>query len=95
MKTTKINGRLTFEEKETVLLFDYAEKKWIMDTTVMKHYNKAVKQGWKQKSQYVYDDGVVCGGAFEAPAHAITIRGAEKRKMSDKQMSNLFGDEED
>jgi hypothetical protein len=61
----------------------------------MKHYNRAIKQGWVQTAQCVYDDNTVCGGTFEAPGHAITIRGAEKRKMSDKQMNNLFGDEDE
>ena len=94
MKTIKINGRLTSEEKETILLFDYIEKKWKMDTTVMKHYNKAKKQSWEQTSEYVYDDDTVCGGTFEAPDYAVTIRSTTKKQMTEKQMGNLSGDEE-
>ena len=67
-----------------------------MDSTVPKHFNKAKKQGWTQTAEFVYDDGQVCGGAFEAPARAITIRSTEKKQLSEKQMGNLFsGDDED
>jgi hypothetical protein len=95
METTKINCRLSTEEKETVLVYDSIDKKWIMDTTVSKHYNKAKRQGWLQTDEYVYEDGTVCGGAFEAPARAITIRGTEKKQMSEKQLRNLSGDDEE
>jgi hypothetical protein len=95
MKTIKINGQLTAEEREVALVYNYADKKWIMDTTVLKYYNKAKKQGWAQIAEYVYKDGAVCGGVFEAPGYAITIRGAEKRKMTDKQLENLVADDED
>lgn len=97
MEKIKVNARLTTEERETVLVYDNIDKKWLMDTTVPKHLNKAKKQGWTQTAEYVYDDGTVCGGAFEAPAKAITIRDPNKKRvMSEKQMQNLFGrDEED
>ena len=95
METIKLTTRLSAEERETVLVYDNIDKKWFMDTTVPKHANKAKKQGWTQTSEFVYEDGTVCGGAFEAPARAITIRNAEKKQMSEKQMGNLFGDDED
>lgn len=95
METIKMTTRLSAEERETVLVYDNIDKKWLMDTTVPKHANKAKKQGWTQISEFVYEDGTVCGGAFEAPARAITIRNAEKKQMSEKQMGNLFGDDED
>ena len=95
MKTIKVAARLTAEERETVLVYDSIDKMWRMDTTVSKHFNKANKQGWNQTVEYVYDDGNICGGAFEAPARAITIRNAEKKQMSEKQMGNLIGDDED
>jgi hypothetical protein len=95
MDIIKLPTRLTSEEKEVHLCYDYVEKKWIMDTVVMKYYNKAKQQGWIQTAEYVYEDGAVCGGAFEAPARAITIRNAEKKQMSEKQMGNLVGDDED
>ena len=95
MKTTKINTKLSNEERETVLIYNSADKKWIMDTTVLKHANKACKQGWTQTSEYVYEDGAVCGGTFEAPARAITIRNTEKKQMSEKQMGNLPSEDDE
>ena len=95
MKTIRINSRLTLEERETILVYDSVDKAWRMDTTGPKHANRAKKQKWKQIAEYVYDDGVVCGGIFEAPDRSITIRNSEKRQMSDKQMENLFKEDED
>jgi hypothetical protein len=95
MKIVKINGKLGTDEREVVLLFDYTSKKWNMDTTVMKYYNKAKKQGWAQIKEYVYDDGTVCGGVFEAPERSVTIRNTEKKQMSEKQMGNLFDNEDE
>ena len=57
--------------------------------------NKAKKQGWTQTAEYVYEDGMVCGGAFEAPQRAITIRNAEKKQMTEKQMGNLCSDDDE
>lgn len=95
METIRVNTRLSTEERETVLVYDNMDKVWLMDSTVPKHCNKAKKQGWEQTTEYIYDDGTVCGGAFTAPARAITIRNAEKKQMSEKQMNNLRGDDED
>ena len=95
MKTIRITSRLSSEERETVLVYDNADKVWYMDSTVPKHFNKAKKQGWKQTAEFIYEDGTVCGGAFEAPARAITIRSTEKKQMSDKQLGNLFNDDDE
>lgn len=92
MKTIRINSRLTIEERETIIVYDSVDKVWRMDTTVPKHANRAKKQKWKQITEYVYDDGVICGGVFEAPDRAITIRNSEKKQMSEKQMGNLVID---
>lgn len=95
METIRINSRLTLEERETVLIYDSVDKVWKMDTTVLKHANKAKNQGWTQTAEYVYEDGMVCGGAFCAPQRAITIRNAEKKQMTEKQMGNLRSDDEE
>ena len=95
METIKVNTRLSTDERETVLVYDNVDKVWLMDSTIPKHCNKAKKQGWIQTTEYVYEDGTICGGAFTAPARAITIRSAEKKQMSEKQMNNLRGDDED
>ena len=95
MKIIKINTHLSIEERETVLNYDNVDKKWVMDTTVPKHANKAKKQGWTQVVEYQYQDGTVVGGQFEAPARAITIRSAAKKAMSEKQLGNLKDEDED
>ena len=95
MDTIRINSRLTIDERETVLVYSAVDKKWYADTVVPKHLNRFKKQGWKQTAEYVYEDGSLAGGAFEGADRAITIRNAEKKQMSEKQMSNLFDDEEE
>ena len=95
MKTIKVNSRLSLEERETLLNYDAVEKRWIMDSMVSKHFNKALKQGWTPIKQYVYDDGTVCGMVLAAPERAITIRNVEPKKMSEKQLGNLNGVNED
>lgn len=89
MNIVKLTSRLSNEERETVLVYDNIDKKWHMDTLVVKHYTKAKKQGWVQLTEYQYEDGTIVGGRFEAPARAITIRSTEKKVLSDKQLRNL------
>lgn len=95
MEIIKVNGRLTNEEKETVIVYRSADKLWYADTVVPKHMNRFKKQGWKQTAEYVYEDGSICGGVFEGADRAITIRNAEKKQMSEKQMGNLLSDNEE
>ena len=91
METIKMHNKLTLEEKETTLSYDNIEKTWIMDSTVSKHYCKAMKQGWIPIRQYIYDDGTVCGMVLTAPERAVTIRSTVKREMTEKQLTNLSG----
>lgn len=95
METIRINSRLTLEERETILVYNSAAKTWYVDTVVPKHMNKFKKQGWTQTAEYVYEDGTACGGAFEGFERAITIRNAEKKQMTEKQMGNLCSDDEE
>lgn len=99
METIKVSARLSAEERETVLVYDAGSRMWFMDTSIPKHFRKALKQEWTPVSQYVYDDGAVCAMVLTAPEKAITIRNPNiKRVMSEKQMGNLSGhsdDEED
>lgn len=95
MEIIKVTTRLSAEEKETILNYDNVDKVWLMDSTVPKHFNRALKQGWTPTAKYVYEDGTVCGMALTAPARAITIRNTEKKKMSDKQLGNLSNDDDD
>lgn len=89
MKIIKVKGKLISEEKETQLNYSYIDKVWIMYSTIQKHYNRALKQGWKVITKYQYEDGTVAGYELEAPDRAITIRSIEKKQMSEKQLMNL------
>ena len=62
-----------------------------MYSFIQKHYNRALKQGWRPIAQYVYEDGSIAGYELEAPDRAITIRSVEKKQMSEKQLTNLLG----
>ena len=95
MEIVKMSGRLTLEEKETQLNYDNVDKTWHMYSMVQKHYNKALKGGWEPVRQYVYDDGTVAGYELVAPGRCITIRSVEKKKMSEQQMGNLAGGEDE
>lgn len=89
MKVRKLKGRLTNEEKETLLNYDHVNKTWTMDSTVSTHYNKALKQGWIPLERYEYEDGTVFGYKLEAPGRCVSIRNIEKKKVNEKQLKNL------
>ena len=95
METIKVNGKLSIEERETLLNYDSINKMWILDSTIPKHFRKALKQGWQPIRQYVYEDGTVCGMVLTAPERSITIRNTEKKQMSEKQMGNLLQDDDE
>lgn len=91
MEIVKISGRLTQEEKETQLNYDPVDKVWRMYSMGSKWYNKALKGGWEPVKQYMYEDGTIAGYELAAPGRCITIRSTEKKKMSEQQMGNLVG----
>lgn len=95
METIKVTTRLSAEERETVLVYDNANKVWTMDSTVPKHFQKALKQGWTPTAKLVYEDGSVCGMVLTAPDRAVTIRNTAKKQMSEKQLQNLLGRDEE
>lgn len=45
MKTFIRTTRLTPEERETHLNFDYIDKVWYMESNIPRHINKALKSG--------------------------------------------------
>ena len=94
MEIIKIHNKLILEERETILIYDSVDKVWTMDSTVPKHFRKALKQGWTPIRQYLYDDGTVCGMVLNAPERAITIRSTTKKEMSEKQLNNLRAEQE-
>ena len=89
METIKISTKLSNEEKETILTYDAIDKIWTMDTTIQKHMNRAIKQGWIPIKQYMYTDGTVCGMVLIASDRSITIRNTSKKEVSTKQLENL------
>ena len=95
MKTIRVNSKLTLEERETLLHYDSVEKKWTMDSMTPKIFRKAIKQGWTPITQYVYEDGTVCGMVLTAPERAVTIRSTTKKQMSEKQLENLSGSDDE
>ena len=79
--------RLSREEQETVIYYDFARDVWIADTSIQRDINKFRKQGWKETYISLYDDGSICSIICEAPRSAITIGRAvrEKRIMTEEQ----------
>ena len=93
MEAIKITGiKLTNEEREVHLWFDPVEKVWMLDAFIPKYFRKAIKQGWTPIREYVYEDGTICGMSLIAPERAISIRNVEKKKISEKQRTNLNTD---
>ena len=95
METIKVFDKLTIEERETILIFDSEKKIWTMDSTVPKHFRKALKQEWTPIKQYVHDDGTVCGMVLTAPERAVTIRNTSKKQLSEKQLNSLGADDDE
>lgn len=95
MKTIQVNSKLSLEERETHLNYDAVAKQWIADSMIPKHFRKLLKQGWTPITQYLYEDGTVCGMILTGPERAITFRNVEPKKMSEKQLGNLFSDDDD
>ena len=94
MQIVKMTGtRLSNEEREVHLYFDPIDRVWILDAFIPKYFRKAVKQGWTPIREYVYEDGTVGGMTLTAPERAVTIRNVDKKKLSGKQLDNLFMDD--
>ena len=91
METVKVYSKLTLEERETTIIYDCINKEWVMDSMTPKFFRKALKQGWNPIRQYIYEDGTVCGMTLTAPERAITIRNTSKKQMTEKQLGNLGG----
>lgn len=90
MKKQIIKSQLTPDERETLFNILYAEDDVVyMDTTILKDYNRAIKQGWELLAQYVYEDGSVAGGQFKAPRRCLSIRNTKERELSEQQIANL------
>lgn len=70
------------EEREVHLLMDDVDRVWRADVYIPKYIRMFQKAGWKQISSQMNDKGIEIAATFEAPAHAITIRKAERKKRT-------------
>lgn len=62
MEKVVIASQIASCEQETLVCFKQVDKKWCVDTTIPKHYNRFLRQGWKLVREYVYDSGEIVGG---------------------------------
>lgn len=89
MNIIKTNIKLTTEEKETHVSFDMADGMWHMDSSIPRHFNKAVNAGWEPIAQYIDKDGIVYRMRLRAAERGITIKTPEKRKVSQEHLDKL------
>lgn len=87
MKTIRLNTKLSKDEKETHIIFDFGSNIVKMDSTIPRDFNKAIKGGWTPTEMYVNPDGSVAGYILKAPRSCISIRKVPttKRKLTDEQ----------
>lgn len=73
-----VGNKVENYKQATLVSFSQIDKIWCVDTTIPKHYNRFLRQDWKLVREYVYDNGEIVGGSFEAPERAITVRSVTK-----------------
>lgn len=83
IKTKTITSKISVSERETHMYRD--DDGWVMDSTVPKDFNAALRKGWTPVEQTVYDDGTVCGMILKAIPSAVTIRKNAARSVSEEQ----------
>ena len=83
--------RLTAEEREVHIWLDDIGRVWRAESSILKYINAFRRAGWKEIRCESDDKGVPVIAQFEAPAHAISIRKAErvKREMTEEQRQAL------
>lgn len=69
-----ITSKITNEERETVFRIDYTDKIVTCTSTIPKHFNRCLKQGWTPTMEMVNKDGAVVGMELTAPDRALSIR---------------------
>lgn len=105
MKIQTINVGLSKFERETTINIVFEnesdtvkDRKVIIDTTVLSDYNALKSRGWKQTDEYRYENGTVCGGAFEGSIRDITFRRVGGKKLTEdrrKALANNFDGHKD
>ena len=77
--------KLTKEERETVIVFNEADNKFIIETSIAVHMRKFDRLGYECTKKQYYSDGTVMSKEYKVPKFAITFRKPEKRKVSEEQ----------
>ena len=65
MKQKYLTVNLTNEERETLLTISGDGTEWLMDSTITKDYNRALKQGWKPLSEQIDTNGKIMNIPFK------------------------------
>lgn len=91
MKHNIYNGRLSAEERETIIVYSDADHKWRTETSVLKHYRKFIKQKWTQTSITTNENGDFVSAEFENTDKGISIRNTTitREPMSDEHKQKL------
>ena len=91
MKHKIFNGRLSAEERETVLVYSDFDRKWRAETSVPKHYRKFIKQKWIQTGITTNENGDFVAAEFETSGNGVSIRNpiSERPPMSDELKQKL------
>ena len=89
MTTQILTTRISADEREThVHIFGNTA---IMDSTIPRDFNKALRQNWIPISKTIYPDGTICGMVLTAPRKSVTIRNAMPvhREMSEEHKNKI------
>lgn len=81
IKTKTITSKISVSERETHIY--RSGDGWVMDSTVPKDFNAALRKGWTPVEQTVYDDGTVCGMILKAMVLVHFRRSGVSRSLTD------------
>lgn len=82
--------RLTTDERETILIYNDADKYWEIYSAVPKHMRKFDKLNYEVIKTETYDDGEVMAKFYKVPQNAISFRDHTKKKtLTDEQRAAL------
>lgn len=79
--------RLKTNEMETHLSLTCDTNIWECYTNIPRDMKKLESKGWEKIDEQYYPDGSILSMTFQAPRHAVTLRGAQKlkRELTEEQ----------
>lgn len=91
METQIVTCGITTAERETLIRLSADDATAVMDSTIPKDFNRALKQGWTPVRKTVTTDGTVVGYTLHAPRKAVSLRNTSpvKRVMSDEDKAKM------